>query len=207
MGVGVVWCGVVVSTLAPQKGGPTFLLLLLLLPLLSSPSPFGVRKNHVAHHDCICGVRGPPRAVSLSSAVWPSPGSSSGVSSSVGAVRNESLSSPSRLLPFLGYWGGSPAVMAGSPAFFSWTGEQSRGPSLVGPVRDESPTITYHDLGFTSSGYRRMRTGPFAIARGQISPEYYIPFPPRPFRSFLLSGDARIRGGTHFLPSGPGNRV
>jgi hypothetical protein len=90
---------------------------------------------------------------------------------------------------------------------FSWTGEQSRGPSLVGPVRDESPTITYHDLGFTSSGYRRMRTGPFAIARGQISPEYYIPFPPRPFRSFLLSGDARIRGGTHFLPSGPGNRV
>jgi hypothetical protein len=140
VGVGVVWCGVVVSTLAPQKGGPTFLLLLLLLPLLSSPSPFGVRKNHVAHHDCICGVRGPPRAVSLSSAVWPSPGSSSGVSSSVGAVRNESLSSPSRLLPFLGYWGGSPAVMAGSPAFFSWTGEQSRGPSLVGPVRDESQT-------------------------------------------------------------------
>lgn len=41
-------------------------------------------------------------------------------------------------------------------------------------------------------GFRRMRTGPFAIARGQISPEYYIFMPPTALPELLRSGDARM---------------
>ena len=73
-----------------------------------------------------------------------------------------------------------------------------------GSFRDESQA-TSHDSVIVF-GFRRMRTGPFAFARGQISPDYYIPAPSVP-PEHLRSGWRRVRGGTHFHPSGPGNRV
>jgi len=77
-------------------------------------------------------------------------------------------------------------------------------PRSWGSSRDESQA-TSHDMVIVF-GFRRMRTGPFAFARGQISPDYYIPAPSVPPEHYR-SGWRRVRGGTHFHPSGPGNRV
>lgn len=99
----------------------------------------------------------------------------------VGRKPFESIST-SPLPPVLGR---SPALGKSLSVPDGWV-RTREDPRSWGSSRDESQA-TSHDLVYVF-GFRRMRTGPFAFARGQISPDYYIPAPSVPPKHYRSGG-------------------
>ena len=138
--------------------------------------------RYVAHHDRICGCevlleRFPCRRVNVGRVLpW--------VPSSVVAVGRKPFESVSTspLPPVLGR---SPALGKSLSVPKGWV-RTREDPRSRGSSRDESQA-TSRDSVYVF-GFRRMRTGPFAFARGQISPDYYIPAPSVPPKHYRSGG-------------------